>query len=514
MRENIPHTNKSKEYLFHFFDLNVEGLGSLVKFDEILSPSGLSWRRNKLFSNIISPPPISQMVPEEIDVMEDLLFELSSVRKCVYREYQWFKSVGLDDSQGEKNEETECKGDIHPQLIHQKRRLLYLFVRDLTKGVSGEVLENKERRDFRKLEKVSLELKIATWIFVLLLNVGLLFYVYLFAMNQTHSRQSAWFRSFIMWLFFEVFVSSTGMVLLVHLLIPLYAMSDVSKMKEKILNDLTSFREKYVLNRYSSGRTKSPALVDTPFQFNAAKYFFVSWRIASLFPQIPESEFILQFTTPWPKKSFGKEKKEIELSSYYEDQALFRVLAQICLIFFVSLLHSHHLIQDLLFKFVSDSSLGYLMYLMVRLYLIHPLLPVTIFGFTIGLIFVLLRSAAHSEMVQKLQRSKIHCSESVPEILPNKCEEDVDDCDKKLFVEGEDSSQLSVDFVCDSKGGEENDDLVVQLETDPSVNENVRWDPSSEEGYLSENTSTFSQDIDLSDDSSNAATESRRVYLE
>jgi hypothetical protein len=42
-------------------------------------------------------------------------------------------------------------------------------------------------------------------------------------------------------------VSSTGLVLLTHLFIPLYVLADVSKLKEKVLGVLMAFREKYSL---------------------------------------------------------------------------------------------------------------------------------------------------------------------------------------------------------------------------------------------------------------------------
>jgi hypothetical protein len=183
----------------------------------------------------------------EVESLEDLMSELSCVRKFVQREYNWFKSIAELQSQSQHEHEitSSFSQGKSIQSSTQKRRLLYLFVRDLTTGVSCDLLENKERRDFRQLEKVSLELKIVTWIFILLLNVGLLFYVCLFGMRQTHSRQSAWFRSFLMWIIFEIFVSSTGVVIFFHFFLPLIGLTEVSKMKEKILKDLTSYREKH-----------------------------------------------------------------------------------------------------------------------------------------------------------------------------------------------------------------------------------------------------------------------------
>ncbi len=45
---------------------------------------------------------------------------------------------------------------------------------------------------------------------------------------------------------------------------------------------------------------------DEGVEFNAAKYFFVSHRLASTFPELKASQMILQFSTPWPKQSYKR----------------------------------------------------------------------------------------------------------------------------------------------------------------------------------------------------------------
>jgi hypothetical protein len=127
------------------------------------------------------------------------------------------------------------------------------------------------------VEGVSFGAKALGWLFVCLMNMGMLFYVYLFAMTQTQSRQSAWFQSFVMWFLFDVFVSSTGVVLVTHLLlIPLYVMSDTSirTIKKKVLGDIKAFREK----QSKSDPNRAAPVKDE--EFNAAKYLFPSWRVA------------------------------------------------------------------------------------------------------------------------------------------------------------------------------------------------------------------------------------------
>ncbi len=363
---------------------------ALVRVD-IQPPSQIS---KKPFPHLFSSPPGTLSV-SDVDAMEDLLFELSSVRKFVKQEYQWFRSVEQKHQENENPLSIEKVADSH--LTVQRKRLMYLFVRDLTKGVSGEVLENKERRDFRKLEKVALEMKIVTWIFVIFLNLGFLFYVYLFAMKQTQSRQSAWFRSFIIWLFFEILLSSTGVVFLVHFLIPLCALSEVTKMKDKILIDLAEFRNE-LFTKFKTQDFFVGLNHQNKVSFNAAKYLFSSWRVASLCQEIPESKLILQFNTPWPKRRFGRGGNGIELSSYYEETIVLNAILRFFLSLFVSLLHAHNLSQDLLFQLVNDCCLSYGIYLMICLFSISPFLPFLVSLVVVGLISIM---SKEGKLIQK-----------------------------------------------------------------------------------------------------------------
>jgi hypothetical protein len=270
----------------------------------------------------------------QTEAIKDVLKEISVVRKEVAREEQWFQQF-FESSQ--------------PNEIEQRKRLLFLFIKDLSNGVSESALSNKSQRDrsvmgssniHMLLKGVSWRKQLVAWVFVFLMNGGLLFYVYLFALQQTYSRQSAWFQSFVMWLVFEMTLSSTGLVLLTHLLIPLFVLRDVLTTKEKalkfLLTDIEQGEEVTTESGDDEGRNKD--------EFNAAKYLFSSWRLASLFPETRESDLILQFTTPWPKRKFGK--KEAEVSAEYEQAVILTALSRIVVFFLGSLLRFHTLTQD------------------------------------------------------------------------------------------------------------------------------------------------------------------------
>jgi hypothetical protein len=303
------------------------------------------------------------------ETVKDVMKELSHVRKVVYREIKGLKMLDSNDDD--------------PNLIRlaKKKRLLYLFMKDLSVGISGEALSNKNNRDISMkaqviIEGVSWKMKFFGWICVVLLNSGLLFYVCLFAMNQTYSRQSAWFRSFVMWFIFDLFFTSTGTVVLTHLFLPLYVLADVSKIKIKILKDLMTFRERYLKVQDEEMGEGIQTVEIHQNIFNAAKYLYPSWRVAFLSQEIPESGMILQYNTLWPMKRFGE--KGAKVASEYDQTVLLGSLSQIFLFFFGSLFHFHSLIQDIFIEVICTSGFGLLGVCFIRLFAVHPILPVTV----------------------------------------------------------------------------------------------------------------------------------------
>jgi hypothetical protein len=327
------------------------------------------------------------------DAVKDLANEVSHVRKEVSREYKWMHGLGISrDSRRTTVKAIGSSVEISITLA-RRRRLLFLFVQDLSNGLSGEMLSMKSQRDSTsasskiraRLEGVSVMAKVIGWIFVGLMNLGMLFYVYLFAMSQTPSRQSAWFRSFLMWLTFDFFIASTWGVVLTHLLIPMYVLADISKLKEKVLSDLLMFRERYNVPQDVEEGVGTNVEADPVLRlqvkerdplFNAAKYLFVSWRVASLCRELPESQLILQFNTLWPKKKFGE--KEAEVASEYEQDVLFNAVSQIVVFFLTSLLRCHTLLQDMILQTVCNSGFGLMTVGLIQLFSIHPVLPAVV----------------------------------------------------------------------------------------------------------------------------------------
>jgi hypothetical protein len=81
----------------------------------------------------------------------------------------------------------------------KSKRLLYLFQKDLLPGINGLILESKEKRDEEIIKGKSKTMKAISLLYLIMTNVGMLFYILLFALSQDSYRQKAWGQSFALW---------------------------------------------------------------------------------------------------------------------------------------------------------------------------------------------------------------------------------------------------------------------------------------------------------------------------
>lgn len=252
-------------------------------------------------------------------------------------------------------------------------RLLYLLQKDLLPGIKAMILESKCNRDSARPTAVSRKSKIISWLFMLVINAAMLFYVALFAMNQTKQRQYSWFCTFLVWFAMEVLIVSTIIVFITHFLIPFTIMQDVRKIQHKLLDVYQDFklsqRQQSVNDLLVGNEGKSNIN-----SFNVAKYLFVSHRLALRYSETDEAKMILRFSTPWPPHTYQHTKT---VSSSYSKKFSYvsrfaNVLLLYCLRNFLSApLH----IQDFFMQLLSTGGMGYAVILFIRLYRILPVLP-------------------------------------------------------------------------------------------------------------------------------------------
>lgn len=198
--------------------------------------------------------------------------------------------------------------------------------------------------------------------------MGILFYVYLFGIRQTQSRQVAWFKSFVIWIVLEVILVSSSVVLVQHVLIPLLTLRDVKMVKERVVRDIVSFNAKV---KRSGGKYK-------PKQrpFNAASFLFPSWKLAALNSGLKESSMITRYHTAFPKKAFRSTHQSGSVKGNYDMrfQFLKQAISRIAIFAIASMVQLPPPVQDAITQMVSSAGFGYLGMLHVRLYTINPIL--------------------------------------------------------------------------------------------------------------------------------------------
>jgi hypothetical protein len=230
-------------------------------------------------------------------------------------------------------------------------------------------------------------IKLIGWCALLLLNLLMLFYILLFAFSQTGPRQSAWFKSFAIWLAMEIIIVSTSIVLISHVFIPIVIMKDLAQIKKKLIANIREYQDTIKYNK-KNGIDDNAYNNQNDDNFNAAKYLFISTGLSKLYPDVKESKIIAQFSTPWPKQSYCRVK---DVSKQYSKKfsALTRS-ASILIIFFAGqFLNMPSGFQDVIIHISSTTAIGYIILVHIQLYQLFPvlvILPVCIIGIIVHFI--------------------------------------------------------------------------------------------------------------------------------
>lgn len=326
----------------------------------------ISWWNN-IIGNLLKQLGILSNTPEE-----NLLLDLQEVLQQTIKEEEIFQNSFL--SEGEK-----------------ERRLMYLFIRDLLPGMNGKILSSNESRqsESNRLAQVSPSSQSMGWVVLLGLDAIFLFYIYLFAMRQTESRQTVWLLSFVIWIVFDVMIASTMVVLVMHVFIPSLAMGDFHRLKHRLLQDVMIFRRDLHLKNkdknqdnpetkknikesiYTKSEKSGP---EKKTSFNAAEYLFVSNHISQLYPNLEQSQIIRAFSTPWPKRSSRVAAIDVK-SSYETDSSSFMMqfVQRILIFLFTNFLSIPPFLQDEVIHLMSTCGLGSLIPLLMKLYAISPM---------------------------------------------------------------------------------------------------------------------------------------------
>jgi hypothetical protein len=233
------------------------------------------------------------------------------------------------------------------------------------------ILESKQNRESSVKDKVAPYKQNIAWAFIVCLDMAIIFYIYLFAIAQSSERQAAWFQTFIVWLVLDIFVMSTTVTFLSHILIPMIAMGDLRLVKDRLKKTIKQFV-----------RSKESATNSASDSFNVAKYLFVSYRLAERYPELQESQIISKFNSPWPHHSY---QRVASVSSAYRKRfsVFVRSAAVITVFFLKGFLILPGAVQDMVLNLVATVVSGNILLLFVKIYDSNPvfvIFPVLLMG--------------------------------------------------------------------------------------------------------------------------------------
>jgi hypothetical protein len=282
-----------------------------------------------------------------VDVQKMMLLFLQKIQESEEREIEYMKSKSNSVNQKQK-------------------RLLFLFQCDLLPGNSGRIFASKLNRDIAKAKFVSFKQKFIGCCIIFVIDISMLFYIFLFALKLSNSRQYALFYSFLFWLVIEIFLVGSAVVLILHFAIPILITKDVLKINAKLMKNEEDYAARLNLIYYGGNHNKLSI-------FNAADHLFVSTRVASQFKHLPIANAILQFNTPWPSQSFRHAAGASDaLSKNVSESA--SSLAEYIFVVLNILINIPNNVQDTIIQFISTGIFDGFIVLCIQLYSISPLL--------------------------------------------------------------------------------------------------------------------------------------------
>jgi hypothetical protein len=300
-------------------------------------------------------------------------------------------------------------------------RLLFHFQKDLLTGLSEMLLETQDSREHIHPQTRSVSVKIVCSLFLSIELMCMVFYVFLFGLTKDPPHQQAWAKSFVIWLVMEIVLFASMMVLVNQVLIPMWTMKDLRAVRVKALQTISQHQRRVNSRRTELTRLDEPdqqaasgsSIVkvgndDSGCSFNAAKYFFVSHRLASGVPDMTAAQLILQYVTPWPRQSYRHSTEAVTTAYSKKYSAIYTAITQVLLFFLFGFFSSPAQLQDLCVHLLSTVVLGYVMLLHMQLYVIYPVLVVVPSLLVVAVVYVL---------IQQKPSSKIHSSSLSADIV-------------------------------------------------------------------------------------------------
>jgi hypothetical protein len=370
-------------------------------------------------------------------------------------------------------EELKCFEKYHVSSQSISNRILFLFIKDLTSGITRKIIDVKYQQEHMKRRETHYLLKIFLTILFVGLSIGMLVYLYLFARLQDQDRQQAWFYSVLLWLGLEVFFLSSAVVMVQHVIIPSFIIADFNAIIHNLSNDKASKKPSFgksqvtvlaeetifgILQQYQQPPPMSPA-------FNAATFVFLSQRLAMSYPHSQAGNIIFKYSTVWPRGSNRLLMRDEEGQRTCCCSSGFRSILFLMLSLPLQ-------VQESLFRFLSTVLIGVLIYIHVYLYNMFPALVVGPFyvALFIWLIVVVRARKKRNKVKSRKANTVIQVRPRDVEAGPS-CLQATDDTNILLQKQPPEVSKRSVRFLSPTVTMEddEHNSNVVDMDTNAST---------------------------------------------
>jgi hypothetical protein len=296
----------------------------------------------------------------------------------------WGEEVDVEttimaDIQQSREEYTNAQRYISKRRMSDAQIGMYLmrmFQKDMMPGINGKIVESSQKRESKETLHAAMPVKIVAWIFLLMANAFMLFYVFLFLMQQSESKQEAWLRSFYSMMGTEIFLSSTLNVAFTYVVMPQFIKDEVIRMKEllcTLLDDMTKPKHSNEIQNNQPMSTDNRNIV----KFNSAEFLMGSYLLAKAYPTLSESKLILTFSTPFPNKAYNEAQVTAEEYSSKYDYIVSAATSVIVNVLSYVLNFDPH-VQDMMFSALTHSMFGGVFIFLIKLWQIHPAIPFAI----------------------------------------------------------------------------------------------------------------------------------------
>jgi hypothetical protein len=303
--------------------------------------------------------------------------------------------------------------------IYVIKTVMYYFQYDMLTPLSRLILEAKHTRNVKYQHRCSIYyvLQILAWLVCVIYYVGCTSVIYYLVLLQSKERQYFWLLSLLTYTLIDAFFINTFVVFCYDMWIPSCIMGEMRDIKVKILDCVNDFKSSIAQSNSKKSKRKALSSLsgDNYDYFNAAKYFFVSHRIAQLYPDILECMIVSSFNCQSPiHRQDGVVSADPLVNDFYALLFLkIRNIVSAMLLRLLSIfLKLPAICRQVLMEWVCTALIGYIAVISVRIFNIFPAyILIPFFCIALLLHYVIVRDMSEpilSSVIPVNKKSRVH----------------------------------------------------------------------------------------------------------